>query len=186
VSGAREESASSKANPHSIEAALFYLDLIARQLLIADPETRKNLDVLKKGICKDVNAAVDYDRLTAAGCENYVLLWYLSALSERHASPGIRRWFDRSGPRSLPRLIGLNSRQFKALRKKLLESADQVEAINSRFDFGILLHTPHLKFFQPLPALLRGYVSLLTLTSDIATVSLIPIATPDQSGPDGA
>jgi hypothetical protein len=165
VSDAATNPQSPKVNSQSIEAALLYLDVIARQGLIADPETRKNLDGLKERICRDLNAARDYKKLTAEGCDGDLLLWYLAALSE-HASPVVRGWLDRPGPQSLSQLTGLTSRQFKALKKKLLDTATEIEGINHRFDFGILLHTPHLKFFQPLPGLLRGYVSLLTLASE--------------------
>jgi hypothetical protein len=47
----------------------------------------------------------------------------------------------------------------------LLEAADRIDGINRRFEFGILLATPHLEMFQGIPRLLQGYVSLLDLAA---------------------
>ena len=87
-------------------------------------------------------------------------------LAGQHAAPAARRWFDQRGPGSLRDLAGLTPRQFGAVKRNLLGSADAIERINAHFQFGILLCAPHLKYFYPLPRLLRGYVSLLELTAD--------------------
>ena len=53
-----------------------------------------------------------------------------------------------------------------ALKKSLVRPAQSIDSVNRRFEFGILLTTPHLKIFQGLASLLLGYVSLLDLAAE--------------------
>jgi hypothetical protein len=59
----------------------------------------------------------------------------------------------------------LEGREFSTLKGTLLKAADRIDDINRRFEFGVLLTTPHLQLFQGLPDWIRGYVSLLELAA---------------------
>jgi len=100
-----------------------------------------------------------------AGCSRNILLRSLGLACGKPVDFILDNWFTKPGPQSLQGLFGLNSRDLSALKDLLLEAADRISDINRRFEFGILLTTPHLAMFQGVPSLLQGYVSLLELAA---------------------
>lgn len=127
-------------------------------------ESRKRLAALESEIASH-RAKDAFERLLAAGCDRGSLLRSLGLSCGKPVDFILDNWFTKTGPQSLEVLFGLKSRAFSLLKKSLLVASDHIDGINLRFEFGILLTTPHLEMFQGIPRLLRGYVSLLDLSA---------------------
>jgi hypothetical protein len=128
-------------------------------------ETLKRLSRLES-LIKRHGSEPDLKELISVGCDRNAMLWSLGFSSGNPVDDALDGWFNKPSPQTLEALFGLNGRKFSALKSGLLKSADQINAINRRFEFGILLGTPHLRLFSPLPHLLQGYVSLLELAAN--------------------
>jgi hypothetical protein len=128
-------------------------------------ESRKRLSHLETKIAKNGGQAA-LEELVAAGCDRDKLLHGLAFSCGQPIDSSYDGWFTKPGPLSLESLFGLKPRQFGAFREQLLKAAERIHEINGHFDFGVLLTTPHLKWFQPLPRLLQGYVSLLDCAAE--------------------
>lgn len=147
-------------NPASIELAL--LVFMSKPSWLECDESRKRLSSLESSIAKHF-AASDLEALINAGCDRGTLLRALGLSCGRPVDYLFDNWFTKPGPQTLQALFGLTSREFLALKGSLLKAAAHVDGINRRFEFGVLLTAPHLKLFQGLPNLIRGYISLLDL-----------------------
>ena len=149
-------------NPRSIELAL--LLCMSKPDWPESEESRKRLNMLESEIAS--HAAKDsLARLLAAGCDRGTLLRSLGLSCGKPVDSIFDNWFTKPGPGSLQELFGLKGRAFSALKDLLLEAAGGIDRINRRFEFGVLLTTPHLLMFQGIPRLLQGYVSLLDLAA---------------------
>ena len=154
--------AKSSVNPLSIELAL--LCLMSQSSGSEENESR--LSAFESTI-KLHHAQNSLETLLRERCERQLLLRSLGLACGNPADFLFDDWFTEPGPESIERLFGLDSgRKFKALRARLLKTAEDVEETNRRFEFGVLLTTSHLQLFQGLPGLVRAYVSLLDLAAD--------------------
>ena len=148
-------------NACSIELALVLFMSIHRDGV----ERRKRLSMLEADITAHHGMSALQD-LIKAGCDREKLLVSLALSCSRPVNFAYDGWFTKPGPLSIANLFGMQSRDFNSLKKSLVRAAWRIELINRRFEFGVLLTTPHLKMFQGLPGLLRGYVSLIDLAAD--------------------
>jgi hypothetical protein len=150
-------------NPRSIELAL--LLWMSKWDRSECEETRNRFSALESTILKH-EAMPSLQALLSAGCERGTLLCSLGLSCGRPVEFIFDGWFTEPGPHSLQNLFGLKGREFSKLRDLILEAAQHVDGINRRFEFGVLLTTPHLQMFQGIPRLLQGYVSLLDLAAE--------------------
>jgi hypothetical protein len=132
---------------------------------LENQESQKRLSLLRTEIATG-GAKSDLEELVDAGCEQDKILLALSVSSGRPIDWLYDGWFNRPGPLTRVKLFGLDSHQFDALKKLLMRAATQIDSINRRFDFGVLLQVKHLHCFQGLPRLLQAYVSLLDLAAE--------------------
>jgi hypothetical protein len=148
-------------NATSIELALIMFMSMHRN----GEEKKKRLSLLETEITQHQGMSA-LDDLMKAGCDREKVLVSLALSCGRPVSFAYDGWFTKPGPLSIETLYGLESRDFTTLKESLMEAAESIDFINRRFEFGVLLTTPHLKLFQPLPRFLQGYVSLLDLAAD--------------------
>lgn len=151
-------------NPKSITLAIAFWLQETFKILPETPGFEKFLIKLKE-VIQDAPLNNDLPYLRKRGCNEIVVLWYLSLAAGRPLSFLLGDWFREPGVKSVKNLFGLNARQLKALQVRLVKDADQIGKLNHEWPFGLLLCAPHLELFQPLPRLLKGYVSLLELAS---------------------
>ena len=128
-------------------------------------ESGKRLSDLESKIEKREGKSA-LENLVQAGCDRNKLLQSLALCCAKPIDSLYDGWFTKLGPLSVESLFGLRPREFSTLKEKLLKAADGIDKINRRFEFGVLLTTPHLVRFQLLPSRLRGYVSLLDLAAE--------------------
>ena len=148
-------------NDRSIETAL----IIWMSGKSNSEESRQRLLGLTSRIAAH-SATGSLGKLVAEGCDRDTLLRSLGFACGRPVELEYDNWFTEVGPQSVRTLFGLGGRGFLALKERLLRAADDIESLNHRFEFGILLTTRHLEMFQGLPDLIRGYVSLLELGAE--------------------
>ncbi len=128
-------------------------------------ESQKRISRIESKITEH-SATQALERLAQAGCARSILIRTLGFSCGLPTEFLFDDWFTKPGPKSISGLFGVNGRGFSKLKRRLRQSADSVDGINRRFEFGVLLTAPNLTFLQALPNLLRGYVSLLDLAAE--------------------
>jgi len=145
--------------PLFLERALIVHDYQLRQHL-TDEEMREGLSCLEKKI-RDCRATKELKTLCDDKCDRILLLWLLHWLSKEPVFAAFKNWLYKPGLRTVAQLFGITTKKLRKLVAKMKDTATQVEKINRRFEFGILLLNEPLTQLQNLPSHLRLYAKLL-------------------------
>jgi hypothetical protein len=142
-----------------LERSLVEIDYQFCQQL-SDEEMGKGLSRLQGKISEGL-ATEQLKTLCAAKCDRLRLLCLLHWLSNEPIFPIFKNWLYKPGVRTIEGLFGITPKEVKKLVTQVSDVATQIERVNRKFEFGILLLAEPLKALQALPGFLRVYAKLL-------------------------
>jgi hypothetical protein len=142
-----------------LERALIEIDYRVCQQL-SHEELTEGLSRLQRKINEGL-ATKDLQTLCNAKCDRVFLLWLLHWFSNEPIFPLLKNWVYKPGVRTAKQMFGITSKQLRKLVSEMNDIAMQVEKVNRRFEFGILMSVEHLWPLLSLQRFLRLYSKLL-------------------------